>query len=213
MWFGAEKEKMARRRKTKNEKRATNNQFLIASIVVAVLIAGLFIGAATVRSTPASLGEEKVVKFVAPNQVVAETKQEAPTPPAATAPSAPEKLPDLQLQLFSTYSGETKQAIRITTDVFNKGDVDITSKYKVTYGYEKKIGTNRVDYITVGTYDVTSTHKAGQTKTFAFLWMPDTAGVYDFKVCADYENAVKESNEENNCVKSTVTVKDFGKYG
>ncbi len=201
----------------RNVKQATNNQFLLVSIVVAVLLVGLFIGAATTRSAPATSGE-KVAKYTSPAEIVKATEPQQAEPatqaiPVPTpVPAVSEKLPDLQVQVFSTYSGETKQAIRITTDTFNKGDADITTGYKVTYGYETKIGTNRLDYITVGNYEVKGTHKAGQTRTFAFLWVPETAGTYDFKICADAESLVKEGNEENNCAKSTITVKVYGKY-
>lgn len=204
-----------KKRRTKINKQGTNNQFLIVSVVVAVLITGLFIGAISARSAPAISGE-KIVKFTSPAEVVkaTEAQQAQPATPVIVTPvlAVSEKLPDLQTQVFSTYSGETKAAIRMTTDVMNRGDGDVMSNYKVTYGYDKKTGTNRIEYVKVGDYDVKGTHKAGQTKTFAFLWVPDTAGVYDFNICTDYENAVKESNDENNCVKSAVTVKNFAKY-
>ena len=218
---------MARKRGTKAKGRTAkgfftaNSNLSISVISAAVVILILFV-VMFASSGPASLQQgAKVAKYTLPTQVqktpatISATPETASQPAAVTAPPVPavaEKLPDLQVQVFSGYSGETKAAIRITTDVMNRGDGDVTSNYKVTYGYNKKTGTNRVEYVKVGDYDVKGPHKAGQTKTFAFLWITETAGVYDFNICADYENALKESNNENNCAGSVITVKNFGKY-
>ena len=211
-----------RKRRTSNEKLTTaqknifakNSSLAVSVIVAAVIVFVLFLAIASTAGTrTAAPAGEKVAQYTVPS--VQKTAEPATTAPALTPTAAPvvaEKLPDLQLQLFSTYSGETKQAIRITTDVFNKGDGDITTNYKVTYGYVQKIGTNRVDYVQVGDAEVKGPHKSGITRTFAFLWAPEKTGTYDFKVCADYGGEIKESNEENNCATSTITVRDFAKY-
>lgn len=194
------------KRKTKNKRQKINqNHALVISIVIASVI---------VLSLLLVLSTSNTAKFAAPKQVPVEkpTEKVEEKVPAPTV-TVPEKLPDLQVQLFSTYSGEIKQAIRITTDVSNKGDVDIKTNYKVTYGYEEKKGVYRIDYTQVGSVEVKAPHPTSPpTKPIVFLWIPEKTGVYDFKVCADFENTIKESNEENNCARTTITVKEFAKY-
>ncbi len=200
---------MARRKSKskKTEKALFASQPLLITVIVAfVLIVSVGFIALSAQAGQQAAGE-KVARFTTPLETVktAEVKQ----PDAVAA----EKLPDLQVQMFSSYSGETKQSVRITTDAMNKGDADVTTSYIITYSYDKPIGTNRVDSVVVGTVDVKAPHKAGATKPLVFLWITETAGTYNLKACADVDSKIKESNKNNNCATTAVTVKDFAKYG
>ena len=132
------------------------------------------------------------------------------TEPAKTAETAvAEKLPDIKLVVSSTFSGETKQAIRIATDVVNSGEADAKDRYAITYSYKK---SDAVNYTKDGSLEISAPHKLGTTKSIAYLFVPMEVGTYELKTCADVEGKIKESDEANNCATSTITVKNFAKY-
>ena len=168
---------------------------LILLVFVAVAVGTYMIGLNAGQSEGA-----KVAKFTTPTEAVKT---------AAETTAGAEKLPDIKLVVSSTFSGETKQAIRIATDVVNSGEADIKERYAVTYSHRQLNATN---YTKDGSLEISAPHKLGTTRSLAYLFMPIEVGTYELNICADVEGKVKESDEANNCVASTITVKTFAKY-
>lgn len=106
--------------------------------------------------------------------------------------------PDLVIEDPSVF-GEmvVNQPITLSGKVINIGSAsagDFTAVFKIN---DSEVGIQPVVSLAVnGTKDVSLT-----------TWVPTAAGNYTFKLCADKNNAVSESNESNNCsIASTFTI-------
>jgi len=107
------------------------------------------------------------------------------------------KMPDLTVESIDVAGTPVvNETVTVKAKIANVGDADAGAFNVSLYADDTLVDTKTVESLT-----------AGNNTTVEFNWTPDKAKTYELKVVVDTDNAVKESNENNNEMTKSVTVK------